>query len=300
MNTNNYFLSFSRIMMVMKREVMENWKTNILRFIGLYAAFALVMAGYMWGMSGNDNAFADPGVFYQRFCSNITGAFTFIIGIASLVYAANIMENMITKEKRISYLMLPATMIEKFAARFLIVTVGFGVTVVIALSLAEITRYLVLPLFNLPDLFRQSILYNIVSNVFIDSEQAFRSPGAFNMPYHGWLGEICEWTFLIWSHSLYILGGNYWYKKPFFKTLGMLMLLSVLCSVVSVHAFSWMGEESIRNFGEWLETNFQWMTLNKLLSVSIACFSAFTMFNWWLSYRLFTHSQVVKSQSRLL
>ena len=42
MDTNKFF-SFSRIAMVMKREIMENWKTNLYRLIGIYAAFALVM-----------------------------------------------------------------------------------------------------------------------------------------------------------------------------------------------------------------------------------------------------------------
>ena len=56
----------------------------------------------------------------------------------------------------------------------------------------------------------------------------------------------------------------------------------------------------MRSFAEWLEDNFQWMTLNKLLSLGVAFFSAFTMFNWWLSYRLFTRSQVIKPKFRLL
>lgn len=298
---NNNFFSFPRIMMVMKREVMENWKTNLYRLIGLYAAFALVIIGNMWGMSGNENTFADSGMFFNRYCSTIMGAFVFIIGIAGLVYAANIMENMITKEKRISFLLLPATMIEKFIARFLIVTLGFGVAVVVAASLAEITRYLLIPLFNLPEEFHQSVLYRLIKMISIDGEQVYRGSGAgLNMPYNNWLGEICGWAFLIWSHSLYILGGSYWYKKPFFKTLGTLMLVSILCSVISVHVLTWVGDESIRNLGEWLENNLQWMTLNKLLSLGIAFFSTFTMFNWWLSYRLFTRSQVIKPKFRLL
>ena len=53
-----------------------------------------------------------------------------IIGIASIAYAANIMENMITKETRIAFLMLPATMIEKFVARFLIVMVGMAAAII--------------------------------------------------------------------------------------------------------------------------------------------------------------------------
>ena len=296
MDTNNFF-SFSRIAMVMKREIMENWKTNLYRLIGIYAAFALVMILHMWTMSSG----RPSQISFTAYCSNIMGTFVFIIGIASIAYAANIMENMITKEKRIAFLMLPATMIEKFVARFLIVTVGLAVAVFVAASLAEITRYLLLPLFNVPETFHQSVLYNLLSMASVDGEQIYRGSGyAMNMPYQNWLGELCGWAFLVWSHSLYILGGSYWYKKPFFKTLGTLMLISILCSVLSVHIISWVGNDGMRSFAEWLEANSQWMTLNKLLSLGVAFFSAFTMFNWWLSYQLFTRSQVVKPKFRLL
>ena len=297
MDTNKFF-SFPRIAMVMKREIMENWKTNLYRLIGIYAGFLLVM---VFTMSKQASSYSDPQVAFQHYCSNVLGAFVLIIGIFGIVYAANIMENMITKEKRIAFLMLPATMIEKFVARFLIVTVGLAVAVFVAASLAEITRYLLLPLFNVPETFHQSVLYNLLSMASVDGEQIYRGSGyAMNMPYQNSLGELCGWAFLVWSHSLYILGGSYWYKKPFFKTLGTLMLISILCSVLSVHIISWVGNDGMRSFAEWLEANSQWMTLNKLLSLGVAFFSAFTMFNWWLSYRLFTRSQVIKPKFRLL
>ena len=297
MDTNKFF-SFPRIAMVMKREIMENWKTNLYRLIGIYAGFLLVM---VFTMSKQASSYSDPQVAFQHYCSNVLGAFVLIIGIFGIVYAANIMENMITKEKRIAFLMLPATMIEKFVARLLIVTVGLAVAVFVAASLAEITRYLLLPLFNVPETFHQSVLYNLLSMASVDGEQIYRGSGyAMNMPYQNWLGELCGWAFLVWSHSLYILGGSYWYKKPFFKTLGTLMLISILCSVLSVHIISWVGNDGMRSFAEWLEANSQWMTLNKLLSLGVAFFSAFTMFNWWLSYRLFTRSQVIKPKFRLL
>ena len=296
MDTNKFF-SFLRIAMVMKREIMENWKTNLYRLIGIYAAFALVMVLTM----SKQVTYSDSQMAFQHYCSNIMGTFAFIIGIFGIVNAANIMENMITKEKRIAFLMLPATMIEKFVARFLIVTVGLAAAVFVAASLAEITRYLLLPLFNVPETFHQSVLYNLLSMASVDGEQIYRGSGyAMNMPYQNWLGELCGWAFLLWSHSLYILGGNYWYKKPFFFFFGALMLISILFSVLSVHILSWIGDDNMRSFSEWLETNFQWMTLNKLLSLGVAFFSAFTMFNWWLSYQLFTRSQVVKPKFRLL
>ena len=40
MNTNGYF-SFSRLGLVMKRDLMENWKTNLYVFIGIFGAYLL-------------------------------------------------------------------------------------------------------------------------------------------------------------------------------------------------------------------------------------------------------------------
>ena len=252
MDTNHFF-SFSRIAMVMKREIIENWKKNLYAFIGLYAAFALVVVGNMWGMSMNaENAFASPDIFFVRYCTNILGAFIFICLLGSLIYASGILDNMRNKEMRISFLMLPATMLEKYVARFLMATL------------------------------------------------AFRGSYAFNMEYMPLLGEACGWSFLIWSHSLYVLGGSFWYKRAFLKTLGTLIVISILGSIITVQIVEWIGEEGMMGLHDWLEENFQWMTLNKLLAFGGAFFSAFTMFNWWLGYKLFTRSQVIKPKFRLL
>lgn len=296
---NNNFFSFLRIAMVMKRDIMENWKTNFYRLLGLYAAFLLSMIFNLWGMSANaKNTFIDPDTYFNRYCANLTGAFILITGICCLIYASNVMENMNTKEKRIATLMLPATMIEKFVANFLMVTVGFVVSVMLTVSLAEATRFLLMPLFNLPDIFYHSSLPNILSMVFTHAERSWANSDIAGTS--ACLLQLLGWSWVIWQHSLYILGGNYWYKKPFFKTLGMLMLISIVGSIAMVHLLQWIDTGDWYSLGEWLDENFQWLTLNKLFSLGIAFFSAFTMFNWWLSYRLFTRSQIIKPKFRLL
>ena len=68
MDTNKFF-SFSRIAMVMKREIMENWKTNLYRLIGIYAAFALVMVLTM----SKQVTYSDSQMAFQHYCSNIMG-----------------------------------------------------------------------------------------------------------------------------------------------------------------------------------------------------------------------------------
>ena len=221
-------------------------------------------------------------------------------GRESLIYASGILDNMRNKEMRISFLMLPATMLEKYVARFLMATLGFIIAAIVGMLLAEVTRYILLPLFDLPDVFHSSALFKVFSMLTIDGEQAFRGSYAFNMEYMPWLGEACGWSFLIWSHSLYVLGGSFWYKRAFLKTLGTLIVISILGSIITVQIVEWIGEEGMMGLHDWLEENFQWMTLNKLLAFGGAFFSAFTMFNWWLGYKLFTRSQVIKPKFRLL
>ena len=89
-------------------------------------------------------------------------------------------------------------------------------------------------------------------------------------------------------------------QETFFQDIGYIdaYFYSVFGLVSTYHIMG--SNDGMRSFAEWLEANSQWMTLNKLLSLGVAFFSAFTMFNWWLSYRLFTRSQVIKPKFRLL
>ena len=56
MNANRYF-SFSRLALVMKRDFMENWKTNLYTFLGISLAFLLVYLLYMNDSNGSSNGF---------------------------------------------------------------------------------------------------------------------------------------------------------------------------------------------------------------------------------------------------
>ena len=296
MDTNNFF-SFSRIAMVMKREIMENWKTNLYRLIGIYAAFALVMILHMWTMSSGRSS----QISFTAYCSNIMGTFVFIIGIASIALCCQHYGKHDYQRKTHRFSDASGNHDREICGTVLNCYGRTGGGCLCCGVIGGNYPLSVIPLFNVPETFHQSVLYNLLSMASVDGEQIYRGSGyAMNMPYQNWLGELCGWAFLVWSHSLYILGGSYWYKKPFFKTLGTLMLISILCSVLSVHIISWVGNDGMRSFAEWLEANSQWMTLNKLLSLGVAFFSAFTMFNWWLSYRLFTRSQVIKPKFRLL
>ena len=280
MNTNRYF-SFSRLGLVMKRDFMENWKTNFYRFLGPYAAFLLVM----WFSSMNMTNF-------NEFSDIVSGTFFSVLFFGGSFTASYVLETMNTQQKRISFLMLPATSFEKFLARFLYVTLGFVVLSTIALLLAEITRFLLLPLFNLPDTFKQSTLPNVW--------QTIMNVRTFYFNDSGIMESVVGWLFLIWIHSFFLLGGCRWYKNAFWKTLGLVILVNFFFIFVLVNLVELLDEGVMEEILLWCEANFSWVTVTGILSFVIVMFVFLILLNWWLSYSCFTRSQVIKPKFRLL
>ena len=280
MNANRYF-SFSRLGLVMKRDFMENWKTNLYRFLGPYTIFLLVM----WFSSMNMTNF-------NEFSDIVSATFFSVLFFGGSFTASYVLETMNTQQKRTSFLMLPATTFEKFFARFLYVTLGFVVLSTIALLLAEVTRFLLLPLFDLPDTFKQSTLPSVW--------QTIMNVKTFNFNGNGIMESVVGWLFLIWIHSFFLLGGCRWYKNAFWKTLGLIILVNFFFIFVSVNLVESLDESVIEEIVLWCEANFSWVTVTGILSFAIVMFMLLIVLNWWLSYRCFTRSQVIKPKFRML
>ena len=280
MNANRYF-SFSRLGLVMKRDFMENWKTNLYRFLGPYTIFLLVM----WFSSMNMTNF-------NEFSDIVSATFFSVLFFGGSFTASYVLETMNTQQKRTSFLMLPATTFEKFFARFLYVTLGFVVLSTIALLLAEVTRFLLLPLFDLPDTFKQSTLPSVW--------QTIMNVRTFNFNGSGIMESVVGWLFLIWIHSFFLLGGCRWYKNAFWKTLGLIILVNFFFIFVSVNLVESLDESVMEEIVLWCEANFSWVTVTGILSFAIVMFMLLILLNWWLSYRCFTRSQVIKPKFRLL
>lgn len=280
MNANRYF-SFSRLGLVMKRDFMENWKTNLYRFLGPYTIFLLVM----WFSSMNMTNF-------NEFSDIVSATFFSVLFFGGSFTASYVLETMNTQQKRTSFLMLPATTFEKFFARFLYVTLGFVVLSTTALLLAEVTRFLLLPLFDLPDTFKQSTLPSVW--------QTIMNVKTFNFNGNGIMESVVGWLFLIWIHSFFLLGGCHWYKNAFWKTLGLIILVNFFFIFVSVNLVESLDESVIEEIVLWCEANFSWVTVTGILSLAIVMFMLLIVLNWWLSYRCFTRSQVIKPKFRLL
>lgn len=281
--------SMTRVQHIMRRDLIENWKSNLYGLLGIFAACFFPMLGFLWSAERWTEEGYPEVYSFERFCGNMLGIIGMVVSVAMIYYASRIMKCMDNKEKRISYLLLPATKLEKFFSRALFVTVGTALMILVALLALELTHYLLLPLFDLPAVYSQSMLVEVFS-----MRWAHASVDATGEPvYSWWLMQLLVWIFCLWNHSLFILGGSFWYKHPFLKTIGACLAVTILGGIL----FANLAEGGfLVRFSDWMQEHYQDtpQTVNGLLTIISVVFLLFTVFNWWLSYRLFTRSEVVK------
>lgn len=281
--------SMTRVQHIMRRDLIENWKSNLYGLLGIFAACFFPMLGFLWSAERWTEEGYPEVYFFERFCGNMLGIIGMVVSVAMIYYASRIMKCMDNKEKRISYLLLPATKLEKFFSRALFVTVGTALMILVALLALELTHYLLLPLFDLPAVYSQPMLVEVFS-----MRWAHASVDATGEPvYSWWLMQLLVWIFCLWNHSLFILGGSFWYKHPFLKTIGACLAVTILGGIL----FANLAEGGfLVRFSDWMQEHYQDtpQTVNGLLTIISVVFLLFTVFNWWLSYRLFTRSEVVK------
>ncbi len=281
--------SMTRVQYIMRRDLIENWKSNLYGLLGIFAACFFPMLGFLWSAERWTEEGYPEVYSFERFCGNMLGIIGMVVSVAMIYYASRIMKCMDNKEKRISYLLLPATKLEKFFSRALFVTVGTALMILVALLALELTHYLLLPLFDLPAVYSQSMLVEVFS-----MRWAHASVDATGEPvYSWWLMQLLVWIFCLWNHSLFILGGSFWYKHPFLKTIGACLAVTILGGIL----FANLAEGGfLARFSDWMQEHYQDtpQTVNGLLTIISVVFLLFTVFNWWLSYRMFTRSEVVK------
>lgn len=281
--------SMTRVQHIMRRDLIENWKSNLYGLLGIFAACFFPMLGFLWSAERWTEEGYPEVYSFERFCGNMLGIIGMVVSVAMIYYASRIMKCMDNKEKRISYLLLPATKLEKFFSRALFVTVGTALMILLALLALELTHYLLLPLFDLPAVYSQPMLVEVFS-----MRWAHASVDATGEPvYSWWLMQLLVWIFCLWNHSLFILGGSFWYKHPFLKTIGACLAVTILGGIL----FANLAEGGfLVRFSDWMQEHYQDtpQTVNGLLTIISIVFLLFTVFNWWLSYRLFTRSEVIK------
>ncbi len=210
---NNFNLT--RFCCVLRADLIGNRKGYIMLFLRFFCF--LLLAQYLLAFTGGN-----PGNEVNITC-NILLCLVFAICFYGFSRTFSLLS---TKQGRISFLMLPATNLEKFAARYLICSVGYACLFFIALFAADMARCLLFTLlgqYNLP-----------ISHTFCEfllNELGFMEGTLINKR----LLWILSLVFM--ANSFYLTGSAYFRKHAFIKTslclfLGIVLFLKMVEAIL--------------------------------------------------------------------
>ena len=275
MNATNNTFSLTRLGLLLKREYSVNWKQHAYRLLAIYGTFLVVL--FFQLLRSEPNEAVSQTI--HRF-SSIVG---FVCGVVSMVYLAQMMKPMETKTSRINYLMLPATNAEKFVSRLLMATIGFWITAIVALAFATASRYIFMPFMYVnPDLYHP-IFGNVMAELFDFSCQIHDIKGIIMSDFEVGMFIV---MLVIWGYTIYMLGGNIWYKNAFIKTVAAMTVITILGNIVLISLISAFGITK--------------EDFTILLNTATGVLTALSVFNVWLSYRLFRRAQVIRNLKNML
>lgn len=228
-------ISFSRISFLLKKEFFESRKIFTLRALILVAIFTSI--SLLVGMNNtdhynsitesvknsptgkyistsyiSDDDLTPSGVPIDNATESLFAIFMFAMPVVIAVSTSLTFERMSNKRKKISFLMTPATTLEKYITQVLIYSVGTFLLTASAFFIADIVRYILFTM-AYPN---YGVIQTIPYTKYI--AKAFSEP-LFNNPLLIYLSSIAL------TGSIYTLGSSVWPRLSFIKTFGFMSAL---------------------------------------------------------------------------
>lgn len=267
-----------RFLLVAKRDIMEDWKGNLTKGIGNYALYTIIMISLFIN---------SHGMKFHDFIANMAEWILLFTSIVFIFVSSDVLSPLSSKAKRISFLNLPATNLEKFVWRFLYVSVGFLAINLAAIILLDITHYLLLPLFSLGEGYANLLTPYLIAEIYDRITSIYFNVDGTPID----ISAISVTTFLVmslWAHSLYLVGGCIWQKYPVLRTVSALFFLFVLILIVLK-----MFSPVLLDIKPFMTEFFRNNGVKPFVIIVDCVIGAFTLLNWWISYRFFRNMQIV-------
>lgn len=229
------------------------------------------------GTQGDSDIVVDSSI------ENATMACTFFFGVYTMISGCWIMNNMKTKEQRITFKMLPASDLEKFIVRVLYITVVWVLIGVVAFCLADLCRMLICFISGSHGTY--STIPDVLNMWFGPANTHSMRMTSWGLNFIAGVLAINAWVF--WAHSFYVLGGAFFRRRQFILTscahfaLGILTL--IIISYIPVGNIILSAEDGVK-------------FVNTIAYAYTAVAIIVGLLNWWLTYRLFKRSQVINNK----
>lgn len=280
----NKVLDFHRLAMVLRWDALSNWKKYVRNTLGLAFVFSFICICFQFNW--RSYGYVTYHDVKDLYLGNVSGLFMFMSFIIFFFCGSRIFINMKTKASRSLFLMLPATNMEKFISRLLYTVVGTSLMIFASWMIADIIQF-VFSLFLTPGM-QGSLVARAFEQLFLknnfDSSHFVVRNGTSVLGQTFPVGMFLL-SLTIFNHSFFTLGGTIFRKSATLLTICSSFILMFLMALIS----SFVDDDVLVHFVQSMQPNtFGWLMVNVFLLLSV--------FNYWASYKLFTHMQIINNK----
>ena len=280
----NKTFDLHRFGMVLRWDLLTNRKSYFYSIAGLAIGIIMLSISMLYTFPHSHYIVGgDLGNYYE---DGMTGFLATILIAFFFVSACNIFSNTKTKLQRESFMMLPANNLEKYAARFLMMSVGSILIMVIATLIADFVQF-ILSFFMTPG-YHASIIGSSLRQIYEAATNTGDNPICILAWQYKIDAAILGWSFLTMIYSFCLLGGTFFRKQP--------IILTAVSGIIIFMIIGYCGSE----LEEWGAFDFfkhlNYDNPGTSLCIAIfwsVVFLALAAVSLWASYKLFTRMQVI-------
>lgn len=166
---------------------------------------------------------------------------------------------------------------EKYLSRWIYVTVGWGIVITLAFLAADCLRMI----------FNTVMGWSLTSSILsmLAAGPVFQDPGLMwfisSLPAETVANIVLMVTAMMWTHSFYILGSAFFRRHAFLLTTIVLMFIQMALAITGAMVDYEVASVELVVVGGY---------------TAAAFVLALTIFNYWASYRLFRHTNVINNK----
>lgn len=281
----NKTFDLHRFGMVLRWDLLTNRKSYFYSIAGLAIGIIMLSISMLYSFPHSYYFIVERDLNYYYEC-RMTGFLAAIFILFIFISACNIFSNMKTKLQRESFMMLPANNLEKYAARFLMMSIGSIIMMLIATLIADFVQF-VLSFFMTPG-YHASIIGSSLSQIYKAATDAGNNPISILAWQYKIDAAILGWSFLTMIYSFCLLGGTFFRKQPIILT----AVSGIIIFMIIGYCGSELEEWGAFDFFKHLNYDNPGTSLCMAIFWSVV-FLALAAFSLWASYKLFTRMQVI-------
>ena len=280
----NKTFDLHRFGMVLRWDLLTNRKSYFYSIAGLAIGIIMLSISMLYTFPHSHYIVGgDLGNYYE---DGMTGFLATILIAFFFVSACNIFSNTKTKLQRESFMMLPANNLEKYAARFLMMSVGSILIMVIATLIADFVQF-ILSFFMTPG-YHASIIGSSLRQIYEAATNTGDNPICILAWQYKIDAAILGWSFLTMIYSFCLLGGTFFRKQPIILT----AVSGIIIFMIIGYCGSELEEWGAFDFFKHLNYDNPSTSLCMAIFWSVI-FLALAASSLWASYKIFTRMQVI-------